>query len=70
MENSKIDLKIHETIIEPPKRFSFFNFSEIWNYRGLLLFLIKRDIKIRYKQTILGGLWAIIQPVFTTIIKG
>ncbi|MFH2204585.1 MAG: ABC transporter permease [Elusimicrobiota bacterium] len=42
--------------------------KEYWRYRELLYFLTKRDIKVRYKQTILGGLWAIIQPVFTMIV--
>jgi lipopolysaccharide transport system permease protein len=42
--------------------------KEIWKYRELLYFLTKRDIKVRYKQTVLGGLWAIIQPVFTMIV--
>ena len=42
--------------------------KELWNYRELLYFLTKRDIKVRYKQTILGGLWAIIQPVFTMVV--
>ena len=41
---------------------------EIWAYRELLYFLIWRDIKVRYKQTILGGAWAIIQPFFTMVV--
>jgi lipopolysaccharide transport system permease protein len=41
---------------------------EIWAYRDLLYFLAWRDIKVRYKQTILGGTWAIIQPLTTMII--
>ena len=41
---------------------------EIWEYRELLYFLTWRDIKVRYKQTVLGVLWAILQPVFTMII--
>jgi lipopolysaccharide transport system permease protein len=43
-------------------------FREFWLYRELFLFLVWRDIKIRYKQTALGALWAIIQPFFTMII--
>jgi lipopolysaccharide transport system permease protein len=42
--------------------------SEFWEYRELFLFLVWRDVKIRYKQTALGALWAIIQPFFTMII--
>ncbi len=56
------------TIIEPKKGWVPVDLKEIWDYRELLYFLTKRDIKVRYKQTILGGLWAIIQPVFTMIV--
>jgi lipopolysaccharide transport system permease protein len=41
---------------------------ELWRYRELIYFFIWRDIKVRYKQTILGGAWAIIQPFFTMLI--
>jgi len=41
---------------------------EVWAYRELIYFLIWRDIKVRYKQTVLGGSWAIIQPLFTMLI--
>jgi lipopolysaccharide transport system permease protein len=41
---------------------------EIWEYRELLYFLIWRDIKVRYKQTVLGAAWAIIQPLFTMVV--
>jgi lipopolysaccharide transport system permease protein len=56
------------TIIEPCKGLISINLKEIWNYRELFYFLTKRDIKVRYKQTVLGGLWAVIQPVFTMIV--
>ena len=42
--------------------------AEIWRYRELLYFFVWRDIKVRYKQTVLGGLWAIIQPVVATAL--
>ncbi|HEY9046537.1 MAG TPA: ABC transporter permease [Ohtaekwangia sp.] len=51
-----------ETIIEPANRLSF-NFKELWKYRELLYFFTWRDIKIKYKQTVLGFLWAILQPL-------
>lgn len=41
---------------------------EIWEYRELFYFLTWRDIKVRYKQTVLGAAWAIIQPLFTMLI--
>ncbi|MEF3080372.1 ABC transporter permease [Winogradskyella poriferorum] len=45
-----------------------FNFTEIWRYRDLLFLFVKRDIITAYKQTILGPLWYVIQPLFTSII--
>jgi lipopolysaccharide transport system permease protein len=45
-----------------------FNLREIWDYRDLLFFLTWRDINIRYKQTILGAAWAVIQPVLTMFL--
>ena len=42
--------------------------SHVWEYRELLYFLVWRDIKVRYKQTVLGAAWAIIQPFFTMLI--
>ena len=50
---------------------NWWNFSawrELWNYRELLYFLTWRDVKVRYKQTAIGVLWAILQPVLTTAI--
>lgn len=44
-----------------------FNFKEIWQYRDLLLLFVKRDIVTVYKQTILGPLWYLIQPLFTAL---
>ena len=58
----------HITVIEPQKGWRRLDLKEIWKYRELLYFLTKRDIKVKYKQTVLGGLWAIIQPVFTMIV--
>jgi len=42
--------------------------GELWEYRELLYFLIWRDVKVRYKQTVLGAAWAIIQPLFTMVV--
>jgi len=42
--------------------------AELWRYRELLYFFVWRDIKVRYKQTVLGALWSVIQPVATTLI--
>ena len=54
--------------IRPTKGWVSLNFEELWRYRELLYFFVWRDIKIRYKQTILGASWAIIQPLFTMVI--
>lgn len=55
-------------VIEPKKGWVPLDLREIWTYRELLYFLTKRDIKVRYKQTVLGGLWAIIQPFFMMVV--
>ena len=56
-------------LIIQPKRHAFdINFKEIWHYRDLLRMFVKRDIVTVYKQTILGPIWFVIQPIFTTII--
>ena len=43
-------------------------FRELWSYRELFYFLVWRDVKVRYKQTVLGIAWAVIQPVFTMVV--
>lgn len=57
-----------QTIIEPPSGWIDLGFRELWRYRELLYFLAWRDVKVRYKQTLLGAAWAIIQPVTAMII--
>ena len=54
--------------LEPAKRWPSLNLRELWDARELVYFLIWRDIKVRYKQTILGARWALIQPLFTMLI--
>lgn len=49
--------------LRPSSGWSFPDFKELWAYRELLLFLVLRDIKVRYRQTILGALWAVLQPL-------
>lgn len=58
----------HITIIKPKKIFSFSSLSEIWEYRELLFFFTWRDLKVRYKQTAIGALWAIFQPFITMVV--
>lgn len=54
--------------IEPSKGWVSLKLREVWEYRELLYFLTWRDIKVRYKQTVLGAAWAIIQPFFTMVV--
>ncbi len=54
--------------IEPSRGWVPLRFRELWEYRELLYFLVWRDIKVRYKQTIIGAAWAIIQPFFTMVV--
>ena len=56
------------TIIRPSRGWIAVNLRELWEYRELLYFLTWRDIKVRYKQTIIGAGWAIIQPFFTMVV--
>ena len=55
-------------IIKPKKGWQLIDFKELREYRDLFYFLVTRDIKVRYKQTVLGGLWAVIQPFFMMVI--
>jgi lipopolysaccharide transport system permease protein len=55
-------------VLEPGKPWQPIRARELWEYRELLYFLTWRDIKVRYKQTALGVLWAIIQPLLTTLV--
>lgn len=59
---------IPTTIIEPKKGWAPIDLKELTHYRDLFHFLVVRDIKVRYKQTILGGLWAILQPFLTMVV--
>lgn len=56
-------------IIEPPKKFVDLKLNEVWRYRDLIWLFVKRDFTTRYKQTILGPLWFLIQPLFITIAQ-
>jgi len=57
----------YELRIEPPKKLSF-GFHELWHYRELFYFFTWRDVKVRYKQTVFGVLWVVLQPALTVII--
>src|ERR1051326_2357921 len=57
----------HRRIIKPTPGWRAIDFKELWRYRELLYFLIWRDVKVRYKQTVLGAAWAILKPFATMI---
>jgi lipopolysaccharide transport system permease protein len=58
----------HVTVIEPTKGWRSLDLKELLAYRELLFVLTARDVKVRYKQTVLGFLWAIIQPVMLMVV--
>jgi lipopolysaccharide transport system permease protein len=55
-------------VIQPGRGWVALKLKEVWAYRELLYFLVWRDVKIRYKQTVLGAAWAILQPLLTMIV--
>lgn len=62
-------MKEPTTIIRPRRKgFGVEDLQELWNYRELVYFFVWRDLKVRYKQTIIGIVWAIFQPVMTMIV--
>lgn len=56
------------TVIEPRRGWISLGLGELWEYRELLYFLTWRDIKVRYKQTVLGAAWAVLQPFLTMVV--
>ncbi|HXY36705.1 MAG TPA: ABC transporter permease [Planctomycetaceae bacterium] len=56
------------TVIEPRSGWQLVDFAQLWRYRELLGFLAWRDVKIRYKQTVLGAMWAVLQPLLTMLV--
>ena len=56
------------TVIEPARGWQLINFGELWQFRELLFFLVWRDVKVRYKQTVLGAAWAVLQPALMMVV--
>ncbi|HOM67793.1 MAG TPA: ABC transporter permease [Brevefilum fermentans] len=69
MENTQLQ-KNHTpvTYLKPSKGWLSIDLKELWRYRELVYFLTWRDIKVRYKQAVLGIAWAVLQPVLTVLI--
>jgi lipopolysaccharide transport system permease protein len=57
-----------EVWIKPGSAAPLINLNELWSYRELLVFLVWRDLKVRYKQTLFGALWAVIQPALLMVV--
>ena len=60
-------VKDYEYSIEPPGK-NLYDWRELWTYRELFYFFTWRDVKVKYKETILGILWVVIQPLLTVLI--
>lgn len=63
-----VELTEPVVVVEPKKGLFHLDLQAVWKYRELLYFLIWRDLKVRYKQTVIGAGWAIIQPLMTMVI--
>ncbi len=66
--SAEAEATVPTIIIEPSRGWVSLKLRELWEYRELLYFLTWRDVKVRYKQTVLGAAWAIIQPFFTMVV--
>src|SRR5437868_2785347 len=57
-----------KTVVKPRKGWATLGLYELWTYRDLLWVLIQRDVKLRYRQTVLGIIWVILQPLVAALI--
>lgn len=62
------DHEVRRLVIRPRSGWIAIDWRELWESRELLYFLVLRDVKVRYKQTVLGVAWAVLQPLFTMLI--
>ena len=67
-ENKLEAMEDWDLIITPRKKWYDLQLRDVWRYRDLIMLFVRRDFVSRYKQTILGPLWLIIQPIFTSLI--
>ena len=56
------------TVIVPPRGWQWIDLGELWRFHELIFFLAWRDVKVRYKQTLLGAAWAVLQPALMTVV--
>jgi len=67
-ELNKPDSSAHRLVIKPTRGWVAINFKELWDYRELLYFLAWKDLKIRYRQTVLGVAWSVVQPAMSMVV--
>ena len=65
---SQTDAERHTIVLKPPSGWIALNLGDLWRYRELIYFMTWRDLKVRYKQTVLGASWAIIKPFMTMVV--
>jgi len=63
-----IDESQWTTVIQPRRGWFDINFADLWRYRDLIMLFVRRDFVANYKQTILGPLWFLLQPLLTTLV--
>jgi lipopolysaccharide transport system permease protein len=68
MRTIKKDNNFTPIVITPPSSLELPNFRELWDYKGLFFFLVRRDIKLRFQQTVIGFLWIVLQPLIQMLI--
>ena len=66
--NKSVDAPIRHTHITSERRWFDLNLKELWQYRDLIKMFVKKDFSLIYKQTILGPLWLIINPLLTSFV--
>jgi len=59
---------INPIVITPPKSIELPDLKEVWKFKDLLYFLVKRDLKVRFQQTFIGVLWIVVQPLIQMLI--
>ena len=63
-----LEAAVPHLVLEPTRSWVALNLRDLWAYRELLYFLTWRDVRVRYKQTLLGAGWAVVQPLFTMVV--
>lgn len=68
MSENTINTSSRELLISPKSSLFQLNLTEVWRYRDLVMLMVRRDFISTYKQTVLGPLWFVVQPLFTTLL--